>query len=145
MKLNGAYKFQAWSAEVFQALLNPEVLKACIPGCKSVEYLDAENVRASITTPLPGLRGPYGITIHIAQRQDPKFLEIKVQRKGTGGAINAVSLIELTDEPDGALLTYHANADLEGVVAIANNPLGEGAIKKSLGSFFHNLDQFLSR
>lgn len=141
MKLNGSHKFKASSAQVFNAILNPEVLKASIPGCNSVEYLDANRIKANISTPLPGLKGPYGVVINIANRQAPNYLELQVQRKGTGGSVNALSQINIADEPDGALLTYKANADLEGPIAIANNPLGEGITKNSLGTFFKNLDK----
>lgn len=145
MKLNGTHKFKVPSTQVFNAILNPEVLKSCIPGCESVQYLDANTMRVSMTTPLPGLRGPYGIPITIIQRQDPNFLELQVQRKGAGGSVNAVGKINLTDEPDGTLLAYDAKAELEGTAAIANNPLGERAIKGSLGSFFKNLDAAITK
>ena len=142
MKLNGSHKFKASSNQVFQAILNPNVLKECIPGCHSVEYLDAESITANITTPLPGLKGPYAATIRIAQRQEPSTLVLEVQRQGRGGSINATSHINISDEVDGgALLTYNATAELQGPVAIANNPLGEGITKSSFGTFFKNLDK----
>jgi carbon monoxide dehydrogenase subunit G len=144
MKLSGKHKFRAPSAQVFNAILDPDVLKSCIPGCESVEYLDANRLKANITTQLPGLRGPYGVVINIANRQAPNHLELQVQRKGTGGSINAVSQINLNDEPDGALLSYDANAELEGPIAIANNPIGKGITEKSLSAFFSNLDKAIA-
>ena len=141
MKLSGTHKFKALSAQVFNAILDPNVLKSCIPGCESVEYLDANRLKANITTQLPGLRGPYGIVINIANRQAPSHIELQVQRKGTGGSINAISQINLSDEADGALLSYEANAELEGPIAIANNPIGKGITEKSLNAFFNNLDK----
>ena len=144
MKLNGTHKFKSSSQQVFHAILNPTVLKECIPGCNSVEYLDANRLRANITTPLPGLKGPYGVIINITQRQEPSHLILQVQRKGTGGSVNATSQINIQDQPDGALLTYDANADLEGPIAIANNPVGQGITKNSLSSFFKNLDKTIS-
>ena len=144
MKLSGTHKFKAPSAQVFNAILDPNVLKSCIPGCESVEYLDANRIKANITTQLPGLRGPYGIVINIANRQAPSHIELQVQRKGTGGSINAISQINLNDEADGALLSYDANADLEGPIAIANNPIGKGITEKSLNAFFSNLDKAIA-
>lgn len=141
MKLSGSHKFKAHSAQVFQAILTPEVLKASIPGCNNVRYTDASNIAVEITTSLPGLRGPYELNIGIPRRQDPSYLELQVVRQGKGGSINALAEISLTDEADGALLTYNANAELSGAVAIANNPLGEGIVKSSLNSFFKNLDK----
>ena len=141
MKLNGSHKFKANSWQVYNAILNPAVLQSCIPGCQSVEYLDSDRIKANITTPLPGLKGPYGAVIHIAQRQEPNGLVLQIHRKGTGGSINATSQIDIIDEADGAMLTYNATADLEGPIAIANNPLGQGITKNSLKTFFDKLDK----
>ncbi|GAC1397310.1 MAG: carbon monoxide dehydrogenase subunit G [Ktedonobacteraceae bacterium] len=141
MKLNGSHKFKASGAQVFNAILNPAVLKECIPGCNSVEYLDANRIRANITTPLPGLKGPYGVVISIAQKQAPNHITLQVQRQGKGGSVNAFSSINIIDEVGGAVLKYDANADLNGPIAIANNPIGEGLTKNSLGTFFKNLDK----
>ncbi len=141
MKLNGSHKFKASSAQVYNAILNPSVLQSCIPGCSSVEYLDNNRIKANISTPLPGLKGPYGVVIKIQQAQAPNHIVLQVQRKGTGGSVNAVSQINIADEADGAMLTYDANADLEGPIAMANNPIGQGITKNSLGSFFKNLDK----
>jgi carbon monoxide dehydrogenase subunit G len=141
MKLNGSHKFKANSWQVFTAILNPAVLQSCIPGCNSIEYLDPTRIKANITTPLPGLKGPYGAVIRIAQRQDPNVLVLEVSRKGRGGSVSATSQISIQDEPDGAVLTYDATADLAGPIAIANNPIGQGITKNSLKSFFEKLDQ----
>ena len=145
MKLNGTHKFKASSYQVFQAILNPNVLKECIPGCQSIEYINAESIMANITTPFPGLKGPYSAIIRIAQRQEPSILVLEVQRQGRGGSINATSHIDITDDTDGgALLAYNATADLAGPVSIANNPIGEGITKNSLGTFFKNLDKAIA-
>jgi uncharacterized protein len=141
MKLQGSHKFKASSWQVFNAILNPAVLQSCIPGCSSIEYLDPTRLRANITTPLPGLKGPYGAVIRIARRQDPNVLVLEVNRKGTGGSVNANSQISIQDEPGGALLTYDATADLQGPIVIANNPIGMGITKNSLKSFFERLDK----
>jgi uncharacterized protein len=143
MKLNGSHKFKATSWQVFNAILNPAVLQSCIPGCSSIEYVDSTRMKANITTPLPGLKGPYGAVIQITQRQDPNILVLEVNRKGRGGSINATSQISILDESDGAVLTYDTKADLEGPIAIANNPIGQGITKNSLKTFFEKLEKVI--
>jgi carbon monoxide dehydrogenase subunit G len=144
MKLSGTHKFKAADTQVFNAILNPEVLKACIPGCNSIEYLDTNRIEASLTLPLPGMKGAYTVVINIANQQAPRYLELQVQRSGRGGSVNAVSQINFTNEADGTTLSYNANAELSGAAAFANNPLGEGAAKNLLGTFFKNLDKTIS-
>lgn len=140
MKLSGTRKFGSTSQQVFDAILNPSILKSCIPGCNQVEYINADRIVINITTPLPGLKGPYGAVLQITQAEAPHRLALSLQRKGVGGMINATGQLHLTDEADGTLLSYEGNATLEGPVAIANNPLGQGIVKNSLNTFFKNLE-----
>ncbi len=144
MKLSGTHKFKASSTQVFSAILNPEVLKACIPGCDSIHYLDGSHIQANLALPFPGLKGPYSVVVNIASQQAPRYLELQLQRSGRGGSVNAVSQINLSDEANGTTLSYNADAELSGAAALANNPIGEVAAKNMLGSFFKNLDKTIS-
>ncbi len=142
MKLNGTHKSKASSAQVFNAILNPEVLKSTIPGCEGVT-VTPNQIQANITTSLPGLHGPFAVFINILKQEAPHHLELQVVRQGRGGSVNALSNIHLTDEADGTLIAYDVNADLSGTVAILNNPIGQGVAKNSLNTFFKNLDKAL--
>jgi carbon monoxide dehydrogenase subunit G len=144
MKLKGSYKFRASSQRVFNAILNPEILQSCIPGCKSVKYVDQNGIQASMSVPFPGLKGPYSATIRITERQEPTFLKFEVKREGAAGTINAFARITITDQADGSLLTYDSEATLGGAIAIANNPMGQGITKAQLNTFMKNLDKALA-
>jgi carbon monoxide dehydrogenase subunit G len=143
MKLNGTHKFKASSAQVFNAILDPEILKSSIPGCNSVAYASPDQIVVEITTPLPGLHGPFPIAVDIVNKQAPSSVDLQVQIKGKDGSVNAVCKISVVDEAVGTLLTYDAKADLTGVIAIADNPIGQPIVKASLNSFFKNLDKAL--
>ncbi|HLG76636.1 MAG TPA: SRPBCC domain-containing protein [Ktedonobacteraceae bacterium] len=141
MKLHGTHTFKANSTLVFQALLNPEVLKASIPNCEAVSYVDANTLRLDVSSPLPGLKGTISANLKITRAQAPSFLELQLIRQGRGGSVNATAQISLADEANGTLLTYNANADLEGPAAVANNLLGESMVKSQLNGFFKNLEK----
>jgi|SRR6266849_2905367 len=143
MKLNGTHKFKASSTQVFNAILDPEILKSAIPGCNSVTYASPDQLEVKITTPLPGLRGPFPIAVDIANKQAPSSVDLQVQLEGKDGSVNAACKISVADEAEGTLLTYDAKADLAGVIAIADNPIGQPIVKASLNSFFKNLDKAL--
>ncbi len=140
MKLNGTQKFAAPSAQVFNAILNPEVLKSCIPGADSVSYSSPTQLRVEISLPFPGLHGPFTVFIDIANKQAPSYVEFHVPHKGKGGSVDATCRISLADEVGGSVLTYDANAELEGLIAVANNPIGQGIVKSKLADFFKNLE-----
>lgn len=146
MKLNGFYKFGISSDYLFSALLDPKILQASIPGCEDAWYSeDKSHMKVRLTTPVPGLEGPYDITIRVLEQQKPEKLVISAGRNGRiGGTIATVTHITLKDEIDGAILTYETTADLTGPVAVASNPLFQGMAKLSLKKFFTNLNGVLT-
>jgi hypothetical protein len=55
--------------------------------------------------------------------------------------MKAVNKISIADEADGSLLSYDAQAELEGLIAVADNPIGQPIVKSSLNTFFKNLEK----
>jgi hypothetical protein len=118
-------------------------LKSAIPGCNGVEYASPDQLVVEVTTPLPGLHGPFRVNVNIANKQVPSSLGLEVHLNGKGNSVNAVCKLGLADEADGALLSYEADAELQGVIAVADNPIGQPVVKSSLNTFFKNLDKAL--
>lgn len=143
MKLNGTYKFKANSTRVFNAILDPAVLQKSIPGCESITQLDAARLQINITTSLPGLKGPYAVVVNLVQQQAPNLIVLGVKRQGRGGSVDATANLNIVDEADGALLTYDANAELSGGIAIADNPIGKPIVSRTLNTVFENLNKTL--
>ena len=104
MKIYRKRKLNSSKEKIFNAILNPIILQSCIPGCSSVEFLDADLMNVQLTTPLPGLKGPYSVIIQIVKRQEPNLLVFEVHRKGTGGSMDVIGQVTVTDEGDGSLL-----------------------------------------
>lgn len=146
MKFNGSYKFQTSREKVFAALLNPVLLKTSIPGCTDAWYsAEHGHMKVRIETPVPGLEGPYDITVSVVESLTPNKLVLQAGRNGRiGGKINTLTQIMLAEEADGSLLTYDTTAELEGPVAAAGNPIFQGIAKHSLKTFFKNLNTALA-
>ncbi|GAC1398257.1 MAG: hypothetical protein NVS4B12_12630 [Ktedonobacteraceae bacterium] len=146
MKMNGSYVFQTSRERVFTAFTNPALLKKSIPGCEDAWYsVEHGHMKVRIGTPVPGLEGPYDITINVLKREEPQMMMIQAGRNGRiGGKINTVTQIDLAEATEGTLLTYETTAELEGPVAVANNPLFQKMAKHSLKTFFKNLNAALT-
>ena len=145
MKMNGSYLFQTSRERVFTALLNPILLQKVIPGCEAAWYAaEHGHIKVRLVTPVPGLEGPYDITITVLEREEPSMLVLQAGRSGRiGGKINTITHITLTNVVEETLLTYETTAELEGPIAVANNPLFQKIAKHSLKTFFKNLNTAL--
>ncbi|HEY0756480.1 MAG TPA: SRPBCC domain-containing protein [Ktedonobacteraceae bacterium] len=142
MKLNGTHKFKANSTRVFNAMLDPTILQKSIPGCESVTLLDATRLQVNVMVPLPGLKGSYAVVVNLLQRQAPNLIVLGIKRQGRGGSVDAVANINIADDADGSLVTYDANADLSGAVAVAGT-VGKPLVNNTLNTIFENLDKAL--
>lgn len=138
MKLSGTHKFKAPSAKVFSAILTPAVLKAA-SGAQTVEFTGPNTLHVEASLPVPGIKGPVSVDINVVNSQAPSALELQVVRDGRGGSINANAKITLADEADGTLLSYDATAELGGAAAVADNFIGQTALKGALGNFLKSL------
>lgn len=142
MKLNGSHTFKANSTRVYNAILDPAILQQCIPGCESAEQLDAKTLQLNVSTQLPGLKGPYAVIVNLLQNQSPNLIVLGVKRQGRGGSVDATANINIADAASGSELTYDANAELSGPIAIAGT-VGKPLVNSTLSSIFEKLDKLL--
>ncbi len=145
MKMNGSYTFQTSRERVFRAFTNPVLLQKTIPGCESAWYsAEHGHMKVRLVTPVPGLEGPYDVTITVLEQKEPHTMVLQAGRNGRiGGKIQTITHIALTDVAEETLLTYDTTAELEGPIAVANNPLFQKMAKHSLKTFFKNLNTTL--
>ena len=150
MKLSGSYAFDIASQNVFDALLDPSILQSSIPGCVAAWHADENHmkVRLMLPLPLPGLEGPYDVSVRVKEQEPPRMLLLLAERRGRiGGTVETLTHITLTDKELGtsSLLAYETQGKLEGPIAAADNPLIQQIIVHSLNTFFKNLNAILSQ
>src|SRR5436190_11631168 len=107
MDVSGSQKVKAPRPHVFNALLDPEVLKKSVPGCNSAEFVDfptGRQLKLTVSPNIPGLKGPYNVFLQIeSQSHTPTMdtLVLLTEPTSSMGSIKATCVIELTDEPEG--------------------------------------------
>lgn len=143
MHFKGSYKFQVPPQQVYDAILNPAILKSSIPGCEAAWYPDETHMKVRLLSPiaLPGLQGPYDITVRFLERHEPGELVVQAGRKGRiGGTIDTVTQITIADDTSGSLLSYDSTINLDGPIAFVGNPIFLEVFKHSLNTFMKNLN-----
>jgi carbon monoxide dehydrogenase subunit G len=149
MEIKGSQKVKASQPQVFQALLNPEVLKNSIPGCDSAEFVDfptGRQVKLIITPnlPIPGLKGSQTIYLQTGEVIPNSRVTLITEPYNALGTIKAVCTIDLSQEADGTNLSYNAQATLEGKISATPDMIIKGAVKVALDQFFKNFEKQVS-
>ena len=157
MEISGTQKVKAPRPQVFDALLNPEVLKNSVPGCDSAEFVDfptGRQLKLVISPSIPGLKGPYNVflqngtasaaaSLPPAADQWSRIVYI-AEPTSSFGSIKATGVIDLADDPAGTMLSYKADAEVSGKVAGIPDMVVNGAVKMALGQFFKNFAKQVS-
>lgn len=147
MEITGNQKVKAPQQLVFQALLNPEVLKNSVPGCESAEFVDfatGRQLKLVVSPSIPGFKGPYNIFLQTSEVVPPSHLVIIAEPNSSLGSVRATCSIDLTDIPEGTNVAYNAQAEMEGKIAAAPDLIVKGAVKFGLEQFFKNFEKQVS-
>ena len=144
MDVTGSQKIKVSRQQVFQALLNPEVLKNSIPGCQSAEFVDTpggRQLKVKISPNLPGLKGPYQVFLQTGEVVPPSRLVLTAEPTSSLGSIKAICAIDLAEDAEGTTLSYNAHAQMEGKIAATPEMIVKGAVKVALDQFFKNFEK----
>lgn len=139
MDFHGSHRFNATPEQVWNTLMNPEALKASIPGAEQVS-IENNTIQASIHISALGLNASFTGTAQIVEATKPSKVVLSIDRSGSYGGLKGQATIELAPDGTGTNLTYTAHFDLSGRIGLADNPLGQMAAKQGLGQFFKNLE-----
>ncbi len=144
MDVTGSHKIKAARPIVFQALLNPEVLKNSIPGCDGAEFVDfptGRQLKLTITPNIPGIKGSHTIFLQTGEVVAPSRVVLITEPSSSMGTIKAVCTVDLADDGAATNLSYNANATLDGKIASTPELIIKGAVKVALDQFFKNFEK----
>lgn len=144
MDVSGSHKIKAARPAVFQALLNPEVLKNSIPGCEAAEFVNfpsGKQLKLTITPKIPGISGSHAIFLQTGEIVEPSRVVLIAEPSSSLGSVKAVCTVDLTDDAAGTSLSYNAQATLEGKIAATPELIIKGAIKVALDQFFKSFEK----
>ncbi len=147
MEVSGNQKVKASRPQVFNALLDPEVLKNSVPGCDSAEFVDfptGRQLKLTVSPNFPGLKGPYNVFLQSAEVTPPTHLVLIAEPTSSFGSIKATCAIDLAEIAEGTNIAYNAKAEIEGKIALTPDFILNKAVKAALEKFFENFEKQVS-
>ena len=137
MQLSDFREIKADPATVWAAILNPDVLKDCVPGCESMTGDADTGFEAVVTQKVGPVKATFKGAVTISDRIEGKSLKISGEGKGgpagfaKGGAAVTLEAIE-----GGTKLSYEVDASVGGKIAQLGSRIIDGFAKKMADEFF---------
>ncbi len=138
MELSETHTLPVPQQRAWDALNDTEILRACIPGCESIDP-DGENAYAVVLSASVGpVKARFKGRMLLTDIEAPNTYTIVFEGQG-GAAGFGKGNARVTLEPEGdaaTKLTYTATAQVGGKLAQIGSRLVDGAARKIAGEFF---------
>ncbi len=144
--MQGEERIEAPIAKVWAALNDPDVLKACIPGCESLEKKSDTQLAATVALKIGPIKARFAGVVELQNLKPPHSYTIAGEGKGgiAGFAKGGADVVLKEDGENATLLTYTAKADVGGKIAQLGSRLIQSTSKKLAGQFFSEFNKKVS-
>ena len=141
MEFKGKYSVPASPDEVWDALHDPGILAAAIPGCEAVEKISATEFKARAVVKIGPLKARFEGKVHLQELAPQAGVARSMILKGEGqggaaGFARGQSEVRLSPDGQGTVLEYSANVTVGGRLAQVGQRLIDGAAKMLADEFF---------
>ena len=145
MTMHGEVMLPADRETVWAELNDPEVLKACIPGCQELEKIERHRFQAVAKITIGPVKATFKGMVNspISIRRTATRSPAK-GRAASPASPRAAPRSRLADAEGGTTLTYDVEAQVGGKIAQLGGRLINGVAKKFADEFFANFAKQLS-
>ena len=137
MEMSGEQHILLPQQRVWEALNDPAILKACIPGCESIDRVSDNEYKVAMTAAVGPVKAKFNGKLVLSDIDPPKSYALTFE--GSGGAAGfgkGSAQVSLAPESGGTWLTYKAQASVGGKLAQIGSRLIDGVAKKMADDFF---------
>ena len=129
---------------VYSSLIDPEILKLCIPGCEELEKISEFEYTAKVVLKIGPVKAKFSGNVTLDTKGAPMNLSLEgAGDGGLAGFAKGGADVELIDQGDKTTLRYSAKAKTGGKIAQLGARLIESTAKKLAKKFFGNFEKIM--
>ncbi len=137
MELTGEYRIAAPRDVVWRAILDPDVLRRCIPGCKELEQTGEGSYAAKVQLKVGPVSATFAGTVELTDMEAPAACRIAgAGNGGIAGFAKGEAKVTLAEDGAETVLAYVAEAQIGGKLAALGSRLIQSTSRKLADQFF---------
>lgn len=142
MQLTDSREIAAAPDVVWAAILDPEVLKQCVPGCQEMTGTPEEGFEATVVQKVGPVKATFKGQVTLSEMNKPESLTLTGEGKGgAAGFAKGGANVRLEPIETGTRLHYEVEAKVGGKLAQLGSRIIDGFAKKMADQFFTNFQQ----
>lgn len=143
VKLAGTHSFDAPKSEVWEALLDPDVLSRILPGCKSLDKTADNEFSGEISIRVGPVQGSFNGKVTLDEIDPPNGYRMEIAGQGRPGYVKGVGTLRL--EGDGpTTLHYDGDAQLSGRIASVGQRLVDSTARSLTRQGLQSLENIIA-
>lgn len=140
MKIAGSNVLEQPVEKVWDALLDPQVLVATIPGCERLVATGENAYDMTVTAGVAAIKGTYQGQCTLSDLRRHEGLTMRLSGAGAPGTIDATVAVTFASPTPGATeISYEADAVVGGMVGGVGQRMLTSVSKRMAGEFFGNV------
>lgn len=144
MDISGSYTLSAPREQVWDALLDPNIVRQAVPGSESVEQTGDNQYAIRLNVGVAGLKGIYDNTLRVLDAQKPETYRVVVDGTGVRGILHGDGVVRLeARDANTTVVHYMGQAQLGGAIAGLGMQVASGAANMLIKQYFTRLADLL--
>lgn len=143
MHFEGTFDVKAPRSKVFDFLLDPQKISACMPDLQKLEVRSPDEFVAVIRAGVSFIKGDFTMRFTTTERDPPAHAKLVAHGTGMGSTIDLDTLLDLADAQGGTSMKWAAEAMVGGRIASVGQRLLSGQAEKIVKQLFGCLQKQL--
>ena len=145
MEMSGEQLIPASQQDTWDALNDPQVLKACVPGCEAINHIADNEYQVQMVARVGPVSAKFKGRLTLSDIKPPHSYSIAFEGQGgAAGFAKGGAQVKLSPENGQTRLAYDVKASVGGKLAQIGSRLVDAAAKKVADDFFRNFNVKLS-
>jgi carbon monoxide dehydrogenase subunit G len=144
MDMQGSRPLAVSQQQAWDSLNDPEILKACIPGCEKFERVADNEYAVTVAVKIGPVSAKFNGKVKLADIQAPVSYALQFEAQGgVAGFGQGESKVELMPHEGGCELKYTVHSKVGGKIAQLGQRLIDGVAKSLAEDFFKRFEEAL--
>jgi uncharacterized protein len=145
MKLTAEQRIAAPRQRVWEGLNDPEILRASIPGCQSLDKVADDRFTATVEVKVGPIGARFKGAVALTELDPPNGYTLLLEGSGgIAGSMKGSAKVRLSDAPGGTLIAYDVEAQVGGRMAQLGGPIIDATARQLAGKFFGRFGEIVS-